>query len=275
MAANSVKERALSERVVVIRGAGEQASGIACRLFRANFRRILMLETASPLAVRRLVSFCEAVHDGEMTVEGARAVRAGRLEEVAGIWGAGSIAVLVDPEAASVSQVQPDLLLDATLAKRNLGTTLHDAPLVIGLGPGFTAGVDCHLVIETNRGHDLGKVIRSGQAEPDTGIPGAIGGYTSERVLRAPVAGRFESDRVIGDLVVAGEPVGRVGEVEVRAAIGGVLRGMIRPGAVVKAGLKIGDVDPRSRKEYCATVSEKARALGGAVLEALLACYNR
>lgn len=272
---NSAREKPLSERVVVIRGAGEQASGIACRLYRANFRRILMLETGFPLAVRRLVSFCEAVHEREMTVEGVRGVRADRVEDVAAIWSAGSIALLVDPEAASVARLQPDLLLDATLAKRNLGTSLADAPLVIGLGPGFTAGVDCHLVVETNRGHDLGRVIGSGQAEPDTGIPGAIGGYTGERVLRAPVAGRFQSDRSIGDLVLAGEPVGRVGEVEVRAAIDGVLRGMIRPGAQVKAGLKIGDVDPRARKEYCATVSEKARALGGAVLEALLACYNR
>ncbi|WP_051292819.1 selenium-dependent molybdenum cofactor biosynthesis protein YqeB [Citrifermentans bremense] len=275
MAANSVKERPLSERVVVIRGAGEQASGIACRLYRANFRRILMLETASPLAVRRLVSFCEAVHEGEMTVEGVTAVRVDRVEEVAGIWSAGCIAVLVDPEAASLTQLQPDLFVDATLAKRNLGTSVSDAPLVIGLGPGFTAGVDCHLVVETNRGHDLGRVIGTGPAEPNTGIPGDIAGYTSERVLRAPVAGRFESDRAIGDLVVAGEPVGRVGEVEVRAAIDGVLRGVIRPGALVKSGLKIGDVDPRSKKEYCATVSEKARALGGAVLEALLGCYNR
>lgn len=272
---NSAREKPLSERVVVIRGAGEQASGIACRLYRANFRRILMLETAFPLAVRRLVSFCEAVHEREMTVEGVRGVLADRVEDVAAIWSAGSIAVLVDPEAASLAQLQPDLLLDATLAKRNLGTSLADAPLVIGLGPGFTAGADCHLVVETNRGHDLGRVIGSGQAEPDTGIPGAIGGYTGERVLRAPVAGRFRSDRSIGDLVLAGEPVGRVGEVEVRSAIDGVLRGMIRPGAQVKAGLKIGDVDPRARKEYCATVSEKARALGGAVLEALLACYNR
>lgn len=275
MTANSMSGKRLWERVVVIRGAGEQASGIACRLYRANVRRILMLETEFPLAVRRLVSFCEAVHDGEMTVEGISAARAERVEDVAEIWGAGKIAVLVDPAAESLHRVRPDLLLDATLAKRNLGTSLTDAPLVIGLGPGFSSGVDCHLVVETNRGHDLGRVIGKGAAEPDTGIPGAIGGYTSERVLRAPVAGRFESIRSIGDLVAAGEPIGRFGEVEVRAAIDGVLRGMIRPGAVVKAGLKIGDVDPRGRREYCATVSEKARALGGAVLEALLESYNR
>ncbi|TSK06007.1 MAG: EF2563 family selenium-dependent molybdenum hydroxylase system protein [Geobacter sp.] len=274
MTANSMSGKRLSERVVVIRGAGEQASGIACRLYRANVRRILMLETEFPLAVRRLVSFCEAVHDGDMTVEGITAVRGERVEDVTGIWDAGKIAVLVDPAAHSLSHVRPDLLLDATLAKRNLGTSLSDAPLVIGLGPGFTAGADCHLVVETNRGHELGRVIRSGAAEPDTGIPGAIGGYTSERVLRAPVAGRFESSRSIGELVAAGEPIGRFGGVEVRSAIDGVLRGMIRPGAFVKAGVKIGDVDPRGRGEYCATVSEKARALGGAVLEALLESYN-
>ncbi len=274
MTANSMSGKRLSERVVVIRGAGEQASGIACRLYRANVRRILMLETEFPLAVRRLVSFCEAVHDGEMTVEGVTAVRADRVEDVAGMWIAGKIGVLVDPAAESLYTVRPDLLLDATLAKRNLGTSIGDAPLVVGLGPGFCAGVDCHLVVETNRGHDLGRVIGAGPAEADTGIPGAIGGYTSERVLRAPVAGRFENERAIGDLVQQGETVGRIGEVEVRATIDGVLRGMIRPGAVVKAGLKIGDVDPRGRKDYCVTVSEKARALGGAVLEALLDRYN-
>ena len=275
MAASSVPERGLAGRVVVIRGAGEQASGIACRLYRANFRRILMLETEFPLAVRRLVSFCEAVHEREATVEGITALRIDRAEDAAGVWSAGKIPILVDPKGSSLATVQPDLLVDATLAKKNLGTTLADAPLVIALGPGFRAGVDCHLVIETNRGHDLGRVIESGEAEPDTGIPGAIGGYAGERVLRAPAAGRFESDRRIGELLRKGEPVGRVGEVEVRAAIDGVLRGMIRPGIEVRAGLKIGDVDPRSRPEYCGTVSEKARALGGAVLEALLAFYNR
>ena len=275
MAANSPHEKKLSELSIVVRGAGEMASGIACRLYRSNFRRILMLETPSPLAVRRQVSFCEAVHDGKMTVEGIEALLVAGEDELRQAWAAGRIGVRVDPEGASLRANRPDVFIDATLAKRNLGTTLDDAGLVIAMGPGFLAGVDCHVVVETNRGHDLGRLILSGPAEANTGIPGVIGGYTLERVLRAPVAGLFKSERQIGDPVQKGEPIGRVGEVEVPAQIDGVLRGLIRPGSVVKQGLKIGDVDPRGQKGYCATISEKTRALGGSVLEAILAAYNR
>jgi xanthine dehydrogenase accessory factor len=275
MGANSLPAKALCERVVLIRGAGDIATGVACRLYRANFRRILMLETEAPLAVRRLVSFCEAVHHGTASVEGIEAVRIGGEEELPAIWEAGKIALLVDPKGESVQRLKPDVFLDATLAKRNLGMSICDAPLVIGLGPGLTAGVDCHLVIETNRGHDMGRLISAGTAEADTGVPGDIGGYSKERVLRAPVGGRFTSERQIGDMVRKGEGIGRVGTVEVPATIDGILRGLIRPGSAVTAGLKIGDIDPRSEAAYCATVSEKARALGGAVLEAILAAYNR
>jgi len=265
----------LKDRVIIIKGAGEQATGIACRLFRANFRRILMLEIPAPLAVRRQVSFCETIHDQSMIVEGIEAVRITDDCERYSAWASGQIAVRVDPRGESLSTCRPDVLIDATLAKRNLGTSLADAPLVIALGPGFTAGTDCHVVVETNRGHDLGRLITAGSAEPNTGIPGDIGGYTAERVLRAPTAGLFITDRQIGDLVRKGEVIGMVGTANVSAQIDGILRGLIRPGSTVRTGLKIGDVDPRGETGYCDTISEKARALGGAVLEAILSAYNQ
>ncbi len=264
----------LKDRVIIMKGAGEMASGVACRLRRSGFRRILMLETASPLAVRREVSFCEAVHDGRKAVEGIEAVRVDDGEGLADAWEGGMIAVLVDPKGDSVRRMRPDILIDATIAKRNLGIAITDAPLVIALGPGFTAGRDCHLVIETNRGHNLGRLIASGEAEADTGIPGNIGGFTSERVLRAPASGTFTAGKRIGDRVVKGEVVGRVGTEAVSAPINGILRGLIRPGSQVTTGLKSGDIAPRGNATYCHTVSEKATALGGAVLEAILSFHN-
>ena len=265
---------ALRDRIIIMRGAGEMATGVACRLFRANFRRILMLETPTPLAVRRRVAFCEAVYEGRKSVEGIEAVRIERLGELPDVWEEGRIGVLVDPKGESLRSLRPDVFIDATIAKRNLGTTLADAPLVVALGPGFTAGRDCHVVVETNRGHDLGRLIRTGAAVPDTGIPGNIGGYTGERVLRAPADGLFVAEREIGDAVAPGERIGRVGEAGVTATIAGVLRGLIRPGSLVTRGLKIGDIDPRGDGALCDTVSEKARALGGSVLEAILGAYN-
>lgn len=250
------------------------ATGVAVRLFGSNFRQILMLETAAPLAVRRQVSFCEAIHQNSMTVEGVEAFRITDLGELQGVWSAGRIAVMVDPQGESISHYKPDVVIDATLAKRNLGSSITDAPLVIALGPGFRAATDCHVVIETNRGHNLGRLIRSGMAEADTGLPGNIAGYTKERVLRAPSAGLFVSEKRIGDPVSKDEPVGRVGEICVKSEIDGIVRGLIRPGSVVSAGIKVGDIDPRGEAGYCDTISEKARTLGGAVLEAILAAYN-
>ena len=244
----------LKELVIIIKGAGEQATGIACCLYRANFKRILMLETLAPLAVRRQVSFCEAVHEKRMTVEALEAVRVGDETEREAAWSAGLIAITVDPQAESVIRCKPDVFIDATLAKRNLGIAITDAPLVIAVGPGFTAGEDCHVVIETNRGHDLGRLITVGMAEANTGIPGNIGGYTVERVLRAPVDGHFTTEKQIGDSVFKGEIIGRVGTTEVAVRIDGILRGLIRPGFAVTKGLKIGDVDPRSKAGYCNTI---------------------
>lgn len=266
---------ALKERLIIMRGAGEMATGVACCLHRSGFRRLLLLETVSPLAVRRGVSFCEAVHDGRKSVEGIDGVRISDEVSLATAWEQGAIAILVDPEGNAVRRMRPDVLIDATLAKRNLGIAVTDAPLVIALGPGFTAGTDCHVVVETNRGHNLGRLITKGQAEPNTGIPGNIGGFTTERVLRAPANGVFVTERQLGDLVVKGDLLGRVGAVAVTATIDGILRGLIRPGSRVTTGLKIGDIDPRNDADSCRTVSEKARTLGGAALEAILDVYNR
>ncbi len=265
----------LPHLVVAVKGAGEMASAVAWRLFRANLCRIFMMETQAPLAVRRLVSFCEAVHDGKAVVEGVEAVLAEDARGVQLAWDRHRIAVLVDPQWRHIGLLRPDVVVDAILAKRNLGTAMDEAPLVIALGPGFEAGRDAHFVIETNRGHNLGRVMASGRAEPDTGVPGEIGGRSSERVLRAPAAGTFLADSGIGAMVRPGEAVGRVGAAEVRVEMGGVLRGLIRSGTPVEAGLKIGDIDPRGKVEFCGTISDKARAISGSVLEAILRVCNR
>lgn len=267
--------KSLKERMIIIKGAGELATGVACRLYRANFRRILMLEISSPLAVRRQVSFCEAIHEQNMTVEGLTAVKVTTIDDLQEAWNSGKIAVRIDPQGESIPNCLPDVVIDATLAKRNLGLSISDAPQVIALGPGFVAGKDCHVVVETNRGHDLGRLITVGKAEADSGIPGYIGGYTKERVLRSPENGVFSADRKIGSRVHMGDVIGQVGGSPVTASIDGILRGLIRSGSHVSLGLKIGDIDPRGERTYCDTISEKARALGGAVLEAVLATYNQ
>jgi len=264
----------LRELTIVIKGAGEMASAVAWRLYMANFKKILMLETANPLAVRREVSFCETVYDGSQTVEGVKAIMAGAIKDIHTAWEQGRIAVAADPQWRLLEQVRPQVVVDAILAKKNLGTRMMDAELVIGLGPGFIACNNVHLVIETNRGHDLGRIITAGSAEANTGVPGAISGFTEERVLRAPVAGHFKTTRSIGDLVIADEIIGTVAGEKVYSRINGVLRGLIRSETTVTRGLKIGDVDPRGQKQYCYTISEKARAIGGSVLEAVLRVFD-
>lgn len=264
----------LNEIIIAIKGAGEMASAVAWRLHMSKFSKILMLETDYPLAVRREVSFCEAVDEREKEVEKVRAVRVQYPDEIEPCWEKNEIVVVVDPQWQTLKAIQPAVIVDAVLAKQNLGTRMKEAPLVIGLGPGFYAGKDVHLVIETNRGHNLGRIIASGEAEPNTGIPGAIGGFTEERVLRAPGAGQFQSVRNIGDLVLKNEIIGSVAGVEVRAGIAGVLRGLIRPNSEVTQGLKIGDIDPRGEVSYCFTISDKSRAIAGSVLEAVLRVYN-
>jgi xanthine dehydrogenase accessory factor len=264
----------LNQIVVAVKGAGEMATAVAWRLYMANIKKILMLEEECPLAVRREVSFCEAVYEGAKEVENVKAVRVQSSDEVKVCWENGEIAVMVDPRWKTINTIKPEVVVDAILAKKNLGTSLGEAPLVLGLGPGFWAGKDVHLVIETNRGHNLGRIITSGKAEPNTGTPGAIGGFAEERVLRAPGIGYFQPLCNIGDVVVENEILGTVSGVEVRAGIAGVLRGLIRPNSKVTLGLKIGDIDPRGDVSYCHTISDKARAIGGSVLEAVLRAYN-
>jgi xanthine dehydrogenase accessory factor len=267
--------QALKDLVVVIKGGGEMASGLACRLFNANFRRLVMLETDRPMAVRRCVSFCEAVYDGAVTVEGITARRSDAFSDISRIWDAGEVPVVVDPDWTAISDLAPQVVIDAIIAKKNLGTNMAEAPLVIGLGPGFSAGEDVHCVIETNRGHDLGRVIEKGPAQADTGVPGAICGVSLERVLRAPCAGVFTAACAIGDLVTRGQVLGHVEKMPVTALIDGMVRGLIRSRTRVPVRCKIGDIDPRGSAASCNTISEKARAVGGSVLEAILNRYNR
>lgn len=267
-------EKRLKELIVLIKGGGEMASGVAQRLVRSGFR-VCITELPEPLAVRRGVSFCEAVFAEQAEVEGLVARRASGVEEVRRSWEKGEVPVVIDPPCAIRAVLSPDVVVDAILAKRNTGTTLGDAPLVIVLGPGFRAGRDAHYVIETNRSHRLGRVIEEGEAEPDTGTPGDIGGYTRERVLRAPAGGRFLGRKQIGDRIEVGEVVAEVEGVPLKASISGVLRGILHDGITAEPNMKVADVDPRGERESCVTVSEKARAIGGAVLEAILRRYNR
>ena len=262
---------------VVIRGAGDLASGIALRLWRAGLD-VVLLDVAKPTAIRRTVAFSEAIVHGEQTVEDVTA-RLAALETVPELLRQGILPVLIDPEGASIPALHPDALVDAILAKRNLGTKITDAPVVIGVGPGFTAGVDVDVVIETSRGHNLGRVIKSGTALPNTGRPGNIGGYTVERVIHSPAAGVIHNVRAIGDTVAAGERIAWVesadGCVEVNAAIPGILRGLIREGYYVTSGFKIADIDPRlGELANCFTISDKARCIAGSVLEQVCAALN-
>ncbi len=254
---------------VLIRGAGDIASGIALRLYHSGFM-IFMTETERPTTIRRTVAFSDAVTNLEQTVEDVKAVRAETPEEALSLAGSGVIPVLVDPDCTSRDVIKPDILIDAILAKRNLGTNINDAPVVIGVGPGFTAGIDCHAVVETMRGHTLGRVYYTGSALPNTAVPGLIGGYAGERVLRAPADGIFQGSFKIGDLVKEGDTVGSVNGISMKATISGVLRGLLSDGVPVTKGMKSGDIDPRGKTEYCSLVSDKALSVAGGVLEAVM-----
>ncbi|MCL2129975.1 MAG: selenium-dependent molybdenum cofactor biosynthesis protein YqeB [Treponema sp.] len=286
--------------LVIIKGAGDLASGIALRLFHAGFD-IVMTEIASPLSVRRTVSFSRAVYEGSALVEDVTAVLAAHGEDVKkilsksgdGTSSSGScpcglrldtqrkILVIVDPEADVIKSLKPCAVVDAIMAKKNTGTKIGDAPIVIGTGPGFIAGIDCHAVIETQRGHSLGRVITEGSAIPNTGVPGSIGGFTSERLLRVPADGIFKAFFSIGDYVKKGDTVAMVksvlksgADIPIKAEINGILRGILPEGIEVKSGMKAGDIDPRCDKQHCYTVSDKALAIGGGVLEAILRFHN-
>lgn len=253
---------------VVIRGGGDIATGIALRLYRSGMT-ICICEIPAPTAIRRTVCFSEAVRLGETEVEGITA-RLADGEEVPELLETGIIPVVIDPAGECISALAPDIVVDAILAKRNLGTTIDMAPVVIGVGPGFTAGVDCHAAVETMRGHYLGRVIYEGSPIPNTNIPGLIGGYAGERVLRAPADGIFQGTRSIGDQVRAGEVAGYVDGVPMVCTIDGVLRGLLADGIPVHKGMKSGDIDPRCTVDHCFCASDKALAVGGGVLEAVL-----
>lgn len=271
------------DALVVVRGGGDLGTGVAHRLVRSGYR-VVVLECAEPRAVRRLVSFAEAVHSGVAEVEGVRARRVdldpdSRTEEVdwdslASSGSAGDVRpdvpVVVDPDGGIIRLLNPDVVIDARMAKRNLGISRDDAELTVALGPGFKAGADVDLVLETKRGHELGRVIERGTAIENTGVPGDVGGASAKRLIKAPACGEFHSSKAIGDEVAVGEEVGDVAGAPVRAAVAGLIRGLIADGLAVDEGDKLGDVDPRGSDVDPRAISDKARAIGGAALEALL-----
>lgn len=324
MSMNQSNNQIIKKNLLIIcRGAGDLATGIIHRLHRAG-HRVIALETDYPAAIRRQVSFCEAVYDGSAAVEGVTARLVPALADaendteiateadtetdaetysglndtptahivsekwsrsaIEAVLEAGEVPLLIDPTGESIVLLKPDVVIDAIIAKKNLGTTINMAPLVIGVGPGFTAGNDVHLVIESMRGHNLARIITDGMAQPNTGVPGNIAGFTSERVIHAPAAGYIHDVRKIGDIVQKGDEIARIYPdkgsfdnelseyVPVNATITGIIRGLIREGYYFKKGFKIADIDPReSELTNCFTISDKARSIAGSVLEAVSA----
>ena len=312
MSMNQSNNQIIKKNLLIIcRGAGDLATGIIHRLPRAG-HRVIALETDYPAAIRRQVSFCEAVYDGSAVVEGVTARLVPALADaetdtetysgindtpaahivsekwdssaIAPLLEAGEVPLLIDQKGESIALLKPDVVVDAIIAKKNLGTTIDMAPLVIGVGPGFTAGQDVHLVIESMRGHNLARIITDGMAQPNTGVPGNIAGFTSERVIHAPAAGYIHDVRKIGDIVQKGDEIARIYPdkesydnalseyVPVNATITGIIRGLIREGYYFRKGFKIADIDPReSEITNCFTISDKARSIAGSVLEAVSA----
>ncbi len=312
MSMNQSNNQIIKKNLLIIcRGAGDLATGIIHRLHRAG-HRVIALETDYPAAIRRQVSFCEAVYDGSAVVEGVTARLVPALADaetdtetysgendtpaahivsekwdssaIEAVLEAGEVPLLIDQKGESVALLKPDVVVDAIIAKKNLGTTIDMAPLVIGVGPGFTAGQDVHLVIESMRGHNLARIITDGMAQPNTGVPGNIAGFTSERVIHAPAAGYIHDVRKIGDIVQKGDEIARIYPdkesydnalseyVPVNATITGIIRGLIREGYYFRKGFKIADIDPReSEITNCFTISDKARSIAGSVLEAVSA----
>jgi len=265
------------EAIVVVRGGGDLGTGVAHRLARSGYR-VVVLEAASPRVVRRAAALAQAVLDGDTVVEGVLGRRAS-VDDLPGLLASDSrfgaargpvVPVSIDPDGRAIEVLRPAAIVDARMAKRNLGTTRGDADVTIGLGPGFVAGDDVDLVVETKRGNGMGRLIEEGAAEPDTGVPGEVAGVAEARLVKSPAAGRFEATHAIGDVVVPGAVVGRVAGSPVTVRIGGMLRGLIADGADVESGEKIGDVDPRGSSIDPTAISDKARSVGGAVLEALL-----
>lgn len=267
------------ENLVIIRGGGDIATGTICKLYQCGFK-VLVLETKTPSAIRRNVAFSEAVYNGTQTVENLTCHLAETVEEAVSMLEEGKLAMLVDPKGMSIDMLKPMAVVDGILAKKNLGTNREMAPITVALGPGFTAGEDVDAVIETMRGHSLGRVIYEGAAIANTGIPGMVGGYTKERVIHSPAAGVMRNVSKITDTVKKGDIIAYIEteteKVPVEATIDGLLRGLIRDGYPVTKGFKIADIDPRLNEfENCFTISDKARCIAGGVLEAILHLKNR
>ena len=271
------------KKLIIVRGGGDIASGVIHRLYKAGYRKILVLECEKPMAIRRSVAFCEAMYEGMVYVEGVIGVKLNPQEFDKGMesaWKGGMIPVCCDPMGENISRLRPEIVIDAILAKNNLGTFKGMAEVVIALGPGFFAGKDADYVIETMRGHNLGRIITDGEALPDTGVPGKIQGIGKERVIHSPADGIIRNTAEIGDVVKKGEIIANIEGTDgkktpVEASITGVLRGIIRDGEDVKTKLKIADIDPREEeKDNCFTISDKARNIGGSVLEIVSAHYN-
>jgi xanthine dehydrogenase accessory factor len=260
--------------IAIVKGAGDLGTGAAYRLWKAGLR-VLCVELPKPLVIRRAVAFASALYDGLITVEGVQAERILYVDEAMYVWQRGCLPVIADAEQRALDILRPEVVVDAVMAKRNTGTRLADAPVVVACGPGFTAGQDCHAVVETQRGHDLGRVLWAGGASPDTGVPGRVGGEDARRVVRSPADGAFYGRRAIGDAVKAGDVIAQVDTTLVRAELDGVLRGLLHDGVEVTAGLKVADVDPRGEPRFCFSISDKALAIGGGVLEAVFTLRNR
>ncbi len=259
---------------ILIKGAGDLASGIACRLHRCGFL-VVMTEKPVPTTVRRTVAFSRAVYEDRTKVEDITGILCRSMKEIEEALSNDQVAVVVDEECKIREKWNPDAVVDAIIAKKNLGTRITDADIVVGVGPGFTAGKDCHCVVETKRGHDLGRCIWNGSAIPNTGVPGIIGGYDKERIIRAVDNGVFHPAVTIGTVVQLNDVVGYVNDVPVLAQVGGVVRGLLQDGVTVFRGMKSGDIDPRGVTGHCYTISDKASAIGGGVLEAILSLQKK
>lgn len=261
-----------NDKLIIVRGGGDLATGTIHRLWSAGFD-VIVLEAERPAAIRRQVSVCEAVYVGETIIEGMKAKLVSGIDEAETVLSDNAIPVLIDPEGKCISQLKPKVLVDAIIAKKNLGTTIDMAPVTVALGPGFEAGVDAHYVVETKRGHDLGRIINSGFAVKNSGIPGNIGGYAIERVIKSPANGEFIALKNIADIVEAGEKIAEVisedgSKTDVITVIPGILRGVLKSGYTVTEGFKVADVDPRKEElKNCFTISDKARCIAGSVLE--------